>query len=46
MCTDTLKIYSKALKQELKLNKTGIAWKSDKEVKFRNPPDKDLKKGN
>ncbi|CAH1391922.1 unnamed protein product [Nezara viridula] len=41
---DTLKIYSKALKQELKLNKTGIAWKSDKEVKFRNPPDKDLKR--
>lgn len=37
--TDTLSLYSLANggRQEVKLKRTGIAWDSDKNIKFRNP---------
>lgn len=44
MSLDTLRLYSltNGGRQEVKLLKTGIAWDSDKNIKFRNP-DGDLK---
>lgn len=34
---DELTIYSRSLVKDVPLLRTGIAWPSDKEVKFRNP---------
>ncbi|KAK9500745.1 hypothetical protein O3M35_001947 [Rhynocoris fuscipes] len=39
---DTIKLFTQD-KIPVPLLKTGIAWPSDKEVKFKNPPGKDLK---
>ncbi|XP_011311300.1 cell cycle control protein 50A [Fopius arisanus] len=41
--SDELSLYSKELKKDIPLIKTGIAWPSDKNIKFKNPPG-DLKK--
>jgi hypothetical protein len=35
--TDELKLHSDVLNKEVPLLNTGIAWPSDKEMKFRNP---------
>ncbi|KAI5642597.1 LEM3 (ligand-effect modulator 3) family / CDC50 family domain-containing protein [Phthorimaea operculella] len=35
---DTLRLFSLDLGKEVPVNKTGIAWNSDKSIKFRNPP--------
>lgn len=40
---DTLEICNEDMKKCPKLINTGIAWPSDKAVKFRNPPGNDLK---
>lgn len=34
---DELKLHSEVLGKEVPLLNTGIAWPSDKEMKFRNP---------
>uniref|UniRef100_A0A224XF55 Putative cell cycle control protein n=1 Tax=Panstrongylus lignarius TaxID=156445 RepID=A0A224XF55_9HEMI len=39
---DTIRIFNED-KMEVPLLKTGIAWPSDKEVKFKNPPGRSLK---
>nr|CAD7404004.1 unnamed protein product [Timema poppensis] len=36
--SDNLTIYSNLKNEEVPLLKTGIAWPSDKQIKFRNPP--------
>ncbi|XP_063978092.1 cell cycle control protein 50A [Diachasmimorpha longicaudata] len=36
--SDELSLYSKDLRQTIPLIKTGIAWPSDKNIKFKNPP--------
>lgn len=33
------------LGDDVPLIRTGIAWPTDKEIKFKNPPGDDLKKG-
>lgn len=46
---DELTIYSQGLVKDVPLLRTGIAWPSDKEVKFRNPTlstGQTLKEGN
>ncbi|CAH0595311.1 unnamed protein product [Chrysodeixis includens] len=35
---DTLKVYSQDMGKDVPVLRTGIAWDSDKEIKFRNPP--------
>ncbi|XP_073948298.1 cell cycle control protein 50A-like [Choristoneura fumiferana] len=35
---DTLTVYSVELNKEVPVNRTGIAWDTDKQIKFRNPP--------
>lgn len=34
---DTLTVYSQDLQQNVPVNRTGIAWSSDKKIKFNNP---------
>lgn len=41
---DTLRLKKKGQQDFIKVNNTGIAWPSDKEIKFRNP-EGDLEKG-
>lgn len=35
---DTLTVESQDLNKDVPVLRTGIAWTSDKEIKFRNPP--------
>uniref|UniRef100_A0A6M2DGM4 Putative cell cycle control protein n=1 Tax=Xenopsylla cheopis TaxID=163159 RepID=A0A6M2DGM4_XENCH len=42
--SDNLTIYSLELDDYVPLLRTGIAWPSDKDIKFKNPPGEDLKK--
>ncbi|XP_030040144.1 cell cycle control protein 50A [Manduca sexta] len=35
---DTLTVFSEDLNEEVPVFRTGIAWSSDKDIKFRNPP--------
>lgn len=42
--TDSFKIFNDK-KKEVPVLRTGIAWPSDKAVKFHNPPGPDLKEG-
>lgn len=37
LLVDSLKLFSSG-KVEVKLKKTGIAWPSDRKIKFNNPP--------
>lgn len=42
--SDTFSLYSNDHKTNVSLERTGIAWPSDRDIKFKNPPG-DLKTG-
>lgn len=42
---DELELFSKVHQLQVPVSRTGIAWPSDKQIKFRNPPGSSLKEG-